>query len=348
MRPVYVQGCAITRSWKDGSRNLTELIYQGVSAALADAGLQANEVDGVVLGAHDIVDGRGLTSMVTAPGAAAYLKDEVRFGEDGATALILGAARVRAGASDVCIIAAWGRVSEGDPEEIAHQLFNPFMTKPLGMTEVAVSAMRAAAALREHPGYAVWRGQVAMHRAAVAGTADRRPARALPLTDVDLPIWADVVAAVILTSAPAEVELVGMGQSTDHYEIGDRDLLAMPALAKAANDALTMAGLDIDDVDLFELDGLTSFDEAIACEAVGAAARGGGMQALAERAGINRDRGSASGYGAPAMGLVRVSQAVYALRSGEGHIAIASGASVVAGQNQAAIVLRRAETGASL
>lgn len=342
MRPVYVQGCAVVRSWADASRNLTELIFQGVSQALTDAGLTAADVDGVVLGAHDLVDGRGLTSMVTAPGAAAYLTDEVRLGEDGATALVLGAARVRAGGSDVCVVAAWGRASEGSPDDISNVLFNPFLTRPLGITELSVSALRAAAALRAFPGYGTWRGEVGRRRAAVAGPADRRPSRALPLDYDDLPTWSDVVAAVVLTAAPGPVEISGVGLSSEPYEIGDRDLIAMPALSAASAAALRMAGTTIAEMGVVELDGLTSFDDALSLEAVGAAQRGDGMRLLAQRATVNRDGGSAAGYCAPAMGLVRVAHACQALRDGGHDQALATGSSVVAAQNQAAVVLRRA------
>jgi hypothetical protein len=92
------------------------------------------------------------------------------------------------------------------------------------------------------------------------------------------------------------------------------------------------------DVTVFELDGLTLFDEALAAEAVGAAPPGDGMRLLATSAQVNPDGGSAAGYGAPAMGLVRICRARERLLAGGG-LALATGSSVVAGQGQAAIVL---------
>ena len=341
MRPVYVRGCAVVRTWADASRNLTEFIYQGVAKALADAECTASDVDGVVLGAHDVVDGRGLTSMVTAPGAAAYLKDEVRLSEDGATAMVVGVARVRAGTNNVCVVAAWGRASEGQPDAISHALFNPFFARPLGLTELSVSAMRAAAALRHFPDYREWRDQVAYQRAHIGGPPQRRPARAIPLNVDDMPTWADVVAAVVLTAEPGPVEVRGVGMSTEPYEIGDRDLLGFPALTRASATALDMAGTTIADIGIFELDGLTTFDDALAVEAVGAAPPGQGMRFLAQSNSVNQDGGSAAGYCAPAMGLLRVAHASLALRWGPHELALATGSSVVAAQTQASIVLRR-------
>lgn len=341
MRTVYLAGSAVSRSWADTSRSLTDLIFDGVSLALTDAGLAMADVDSVVLGAHDLVDGRGLTSMVTAPAAGAYLKDEVRLGEDGASALALAAARIRGGHSDVCIVASWGRASEGDQDAIARTLFDPFLVRPFGLTEISVSALRASAALRAFPDYDHWRGEVAGRRAHLPAPPDRRTDASLPLTAADLPVWSDVVSAVILTAAPADVQISGVGLGTESFDLGDRDLLRMPALVQATQRALTMAGIGIAEVSVLEIDGLTSFDEALGLEAVGAAAEAGGMQMLARSDRVNADGGCTAGYCAPAMGLVRVAQAHQALRAGRAQHALATGSSVVAAQTQAAVVLSR-------
>jgi acetyl-CoA C-acetyltransferase len=339
MRPVYVAGSAVTRSWADASRNLTELIFDGVTAAMTDAGLTMAEVDGVVLAAHDLTDGRGLTSMVTAPAAGAYLKDEVRLGEDGASALALAAARIRGGHSEVCVVAGWGRASEGSPDDIARQLFDPFTARPFGLTELSVSAMRASAALRAFPGYGTWREEVAARR---SGLPARQVAKgSYPLQPGDLPVWSDVVATVVLTAAPTAVQVLGVGMSTEPFDIGARDLVGMPALAEAGERALRMAGIGMDAVGIFEVDGLTTFEEALGLEALGVADRGRGMQVLAQSPAVNADGGCAAGYCAPAMGLVRISRAHHALSTGTHRYALATGSSVVAAQTQAAIVLGR-------
>jgi hypothetical protein len=338
MRPAYLHGSAVSIGWRDASASLTDLIYACVSAALRDAGIRAADLDAVVLAAHDIVDGRGLTSMVTAPAAAAYLKDETRLGDDGALAFLLGDARIRSGSADT---------SEGQPDEIAHALFDPFTARPLALTEIAVSGLRATQALAELPGYREHRAAAATRRGAAAGRADgtadpaRRPAAAWPLGAGDLPEWADVVAAVVLRSERSAVRVAGVGASTEPFELGDRNLMGMPALREASSRALTMAAVPAADITVLELDGLTLFDEALAAEAVGAAPPGGGMELLASGTQVNPDGGSAAGYGAPAMGLVRICRARERLLAGGG-LALATGSSVVAGQGQAAIVLEGA------
>jgi hypothetical protein len=347
MRAAYLHGSAVSIGWRDTSASLTDLIYACVSAALRDAGIRAADLDAVVLAAHDIVDGRGLTSMVTAPAAAAYLKDETRLGDDGALAFLLGDARIRSGSADTCLVAAWGRTSEGQPDEIAHALFDPFTARPLALTEIAVSGLRATQALAELPGYREHRAAAATRRSAAAGredgTADpaRRPAAAWPLGARDLPEWADVVAAVVLRSERSAVRVAGVGASTEPFELGDRHLMGMPALREASSRALAMAAVPAADITVLELDGLTLFDEALAAEAVGAAPPGGGMELLASGPQVNPDGGSAAGYGPPAMGLVRICRARERLLAGGG-LALATGSSVVAGQGQAAVVLEGA------
>jgi acetyl-CoA C-acetyltransferase len=362
IRPVYLHGSAVSTTWRDASRSLTDLIFGCVQAALGDAGISAASLGAIVLAAHDLVDGRGLTNMVTAPAAAAYLKDETRLGDDGALAFVLGDARVRSGSADTCLVAAWGRASEGPIDEIAHALFDPFTARPLALTEIAVSGMRAARCLGDYPGYGRWRGGAAArrhdaaarrgHAAAPPGAPPADPSRvpppAWPLVAGELPVWADMVAAVVLSSQPGPVRVAGVGMSTEPYDLGDRDLTGLTALRAASGQALTAAGVDVAGVEVLELDGLTLFDEALAAEAVGAAPRGEGMSLLANSDRGNPDGGGAAGYCAPAMGLVRIARAAGRLRADRRRdatttrLALATGASVVAAQVQAAVVLEGA------
>jgi acetyl-CoA C-acetyltransferase len=342
MQRVYLHGSAVTTSWADADKSLQDLIFDCVTAALADAGITAADLDAVVLGAHDLVDGRGLTNMVTAPAAAAYLKDETRLGDDGASAFVLADARVRSGSARTCLVAAWGRASEGPVDRIANALFDPFTTRPLAMTEIGVSGLRATRALVEHAGYEHHRDAAAARRNPRPEDPGRSSSPAWPLRTEELPVWSDVVAAAVLRDEPAGVEVLGVGMGTEPFELGDRDLLGLPALRSASAQALAEAGCDISDVAVLELDGLTLFDEALAMEAVGAAAVGEGMAGCAEDARVDPGGASAVGYCAPAMGLVRIARAARRLLdTGSGGRALASGSSVVAAQTQAAVVLGR-------
>jgi hypothetical protein len=366
---VYLRAGAARFSWADATLSLTELIFETVRETLDRSELEIDEIDSVVLSAHDLVDGRSLTSMTTAPPAGAYLREEIRLGDDGATALALAAAQIRAGQARAVIVAGWGRASEGDPDAISRALFDPVYAQPLGLRELDVSALRATAALGAWSDYAVAReaaverlhalaakhgthGMHGMHGTHGAGGASgaaspHGPSPAAipyPLRASEVARAADVVAAVIVTAAPTDVALRSIGMSSDPYWPGDRELLELPALRKAARSALQDAGRAITDVDCVELDGPTLFDEALALEAVGAARGGAGMRALAEDPRVLPSGGHALGACAPAMGLIRAVSALGTLRSdksADADLALVSGGSTVAGQTQVALVIER-------
>jgi hypothetical protein len=344
--PVYLRAGATHFSWADAELSLPELIFQTVRAALDRGGVEIDEIDSVVLSAHDLVDGRSLTSMTTAPPAGAYLKEEIRLGDDGAAALAVAAAQIRSGQAEAVIVAAWGRASEGDGDAISRALLDPIYGQPLGLRELDISALRASAALGAFADYAVSREAAIERLARLAGGSTRwGPAPAAipyPLREREVARAADVVSALIVTAAPTDVALTGAGMSSDPYWPGDRELLAMPALRTAARAALGEAGRSVADVDCFELDGPTLFDEALALEAVGAANTGEGMRAIACKDAALPSGGHALGVCAPAMGLVRSVAALDALRDDDAtRVAIVSGGSTVAGQTQVALVLER-------
>jgi len=287
---VYIEGVALEISWKDAKRNLSELIFDTARRAIDDAGRGLDGIDSVVLSAHDLVDGRSLSSMVTAPAAGAYLRDEIRYGDDGAGAFAAGVTRIEAGESERTIVAAWGRASEHDVDAVSRTLFDPIFARPLGLEELHISAMRAQAWRQK---YGSGNTEAAVQaRQKAAGRNPRalhgggfRSAASYPLAEQDLPVWADVVAAVIISSRPSPVRLKGLGQSSEPYWIGDRNLLEYSAMQKSAMRAFNEAGCGAADIDVFEVDGMTLYDEALALEAIGAAEAGKGISRTATEAG---------------------------------------------------------------
>ncbi len=349
---VYVEAAALEISWRDEKRNLSELIFDTVRRAIDDSGRGMEGIASVVLAAHDLVDGRSLSSMVTAPAAGAYLRDEIRYGDDGAAAFAAAVVRIEAGEAERSIVAAWGRASEHDVDGVSRALFDPFFTVPLGLEEMHVSGMRAQSWIQaggrcgNHAAAATRRRDAARSNPRALQAVARSGRPCYPLSAADMPAWADVVAAVILTSRPGGVRVAGMGQSSEPFAIGDRQLAAMPGLGEAARQALLEAKRVAGDVDVVEVDGLTLFDEAIALEAAGMATTGGGLDALARDRRFNPSGGGAAGYCAPAMGLARIVEATLQLqgRAGGNQVpgarsALATGSSVVAAQTHTAIVL---------
>lgn len=352
---VFIESAALDISWRDQTRNLSELIFSTVRRALDDSREGLTGIESVVLAAHDLSDGRSLSSMVTAPAAGAYLRDEIRYSDDGAAALAAAVVRIEAGEATRSIVAAWGRASEHDVDAISRALFDPFVQGPMGLDELAVSALRAqswlaAGGRRDDHAEAVRRRQAA---AAANPRAVRGPTRhvtaSYPLGADDLPVWADVVAAVVISSKGGPIRVSGMGQSSEPYAVGDRDLRGMPSARQACDQALAESGRSLAEIDAFELDGLTLFDEAILLEAIGLAPAGAGLSALARDARINASGGGVAGYCAPAMGLARIVEAGLQIQGRAGGVqrpgvrrALALGSSLVAAQTHTAIVLEAA------
>jgi acetyl-CoA C-acetyltransferase len=350
--PIYIEGVALEISFADARRNLSELIFDTVRASVDDSGREMGEIDSVVLAAHDLVDGRSLSSMVTAPAAGAYLRDEIRFSDDGAAAFAAAMTRLEAGDNRRSIVAAWGRSSEHDPDAFSRALFDPYMTRPLGLDEFMLSAMRAQLCLggdgvREAHDRAVTRRRDAANRnprALKAGGFTSAPH--FPLDAGDMPLWADITVSMVLSTEPTAIRVTGMGQSSEPYLFGDRPLHLIRSLSEAADRALAEAGKPGTAMDVAEVDGLTLIDEALGLEAVGLAPAGQGMLKLADDPRANPSGGGAIGYSRPAMGLLRIAEAVLQLRGQAGPVqldrartALASGSSTVAGQTQTVIVL---------
>jgi hypothetical protein len=173
-----------------------------------------------------------------------------------------------------------------------------------------------------------------------------RSAPHFPLDDADLPLWADVTAAVVLSAEPGPIRLAGVGQSSEPYNFGDRDLRTITSLKTAAERAAADAGFGASTADVAEVDGLTLIDEALGLEAIGFAAPGEGLRTLADDGRANPSGGGASGYSPPSMGLVRIVESVLQLRGTAGSVqqrsvrrAVATGGSVVAGQTQTVVLL---------
>jgi len=332
-------------SYADATRSLEELIFSGVTQALTACGCSMNDIDSVVLASHDLVDGRSLSSMVTAPAAGAYLRDEIRLAEDGLAAFTLASARIAAGESRACLVAAWGRASEDDTKRLPFACMDPFFEQAFGLTEDSASALRYSRWLSAHGvkqeakqrAAAKRRARAAANpRAIAAGSPSRRTP--WPLDDSDAVPQADIVVATVLQASPGPIRVAGIGQQTDLPRLGDRDWLGQPALREAAARALHVSGRKFTDMEAIEIDGMTLSDEALALEAVGLATAGSGFDAYASDERINRSGGSAGGWCYPAMGLVRLAEVVERMRGGVRR-GIAIGSGPIARQTCTAVVL---------
>jgi acetyl-CoA C-acetyltransferase len=351
----FVYGAAVSVGWQDATVSLTDLIFGATTAALLDSGIEIERIDSVVLAAHDLVDGRSLSGMVTAPAAGAYLRDEIRLAEDGLAAMSLASARIEAGETEFSIVAAWGRASEGHYSHTSKFAYDPFLVQPFGVDEFTVSALRLSAWIAQHGEHLEARQRAQAARAARAAlnpravSAQVRPAVNYPLMAVEAPRFADIAVAAIIGRSESAIRIAGVGHSAEVSSIGDRNLIRMQGLRDAVARANGGDGRSAR-VDVCQLAGACLGDEVLALEATQLAAAGDGFDAYAASASVNPSGGSESGWCFPTGGLLNFAECYLQLTGRAGGVQVAgplrrglaTGLSPLGGQVTHAIVLEAA------
>ncbi len=308
-RPVPVIGGA--HVVREPGQRLEELVYRTARAALADADVAHAEVGDVMLAASDELDGRGITSMLNSMPAAGYLKDVNKVTDSGLHALALGAMKIRCGQSSTVLVMSWDGSSEAPILPVARTALEPFVERPIGVSDPMASAVMVERYLHEHDLGPELLDELAALRCREAGVDyDPRPL-ATPLRDGHLAPIVDSASAVVLTadpgSRPVRAEYLASGWRTDTYYVDQRERPSR-LVARSVADALRKARLSINDVDHFEVDDSAPHLEAWAAEGLGLAAVGKGLATLLAAPGTfsRRAPGTRSGYGPLSAGLMRI------------------------------------------
>ncbi|MBC7105333.1 MAG: thiolase family protein [Firmicutes bacterium] len=377
MQPqVAVVGAATTNFIFHDPRRLEELVFAAASAALADAGVTRQEVDAVVLAACDELDGRSISSMITAAPAGAYLKDEIKVTDEGAYAVIMGALRIMAGVSDVVLAVSWSKVSEAPLDNVTRMRAEPFFHRDAGLNHMTALALVAGAYRRAYGVSPETTAEVVVKNrrhallnpwAAVqaeTGVEDvlASPTVAWPLRRGELAPLADGACAVVLAGRKwvearglRPVWLKGFAWAADSYHLGSRRLSELSSLRAAARRAYAMAGIGgpRSDINVAEVCDLVPDLELMACEALGFCGPGEGADLL--RSGttglngslpVNPSGGMQGGNPFFCAGMVRFVEAYrqVAGRAGQYQVpgvrtALAHASSGFAGQQNAVFVL---------
>ncbi len=370
---LVIAGAAQSRySLRGSSARLEEMIFETTAAALDDCGLTRDRVDSVVIAASDSIDGRCISSMLTAHAAGAYLKDEIKVSDDGSFGVIAAALRLLTGEFHTSLVVSWSKPSESASRQVQTLQAEPFYHRPFGLTATTSMALMASAYQRR---YGIDEGVPA--KVVVKNRANGRKNKlidavtdvtleqvldsayaAYPVRKLEIAPPADGVCALVLTTEErardlkqTPVYLNGLGWATDSYYLGERDLTRFTALEKAAAQAYAAAGITdpAAQIDVAEVYDATAWHELLACEALGLCGPGeGGACALGSRVATNRSGGCLSAYPIFAAGLTRVIEAYLqaAGRAGDhqvsnARVALAQAAAGQAGQSHAVFLLSR-------
>lgn len=256
--------------------SLESLIFSTARRALAEAEVDHDGVNAVVTACSDQVDGRAISSMLTTGAAGGHLRDEVNLASSGAHALILGYLQVASGLHDVVLVSSWGKASEGNVSLAEHLSADPYFDRDLPLTDSVAMAMQASAFRRQvTDGGQAAAAVVAKNRGESEAEVKASAVAASPLRQLEIAPPRDGACSFVLTSASnaaryrEPVWIEGVGWSSDSYRLGDRDLVHLPHLRKAAEAALGRAGRRVDQIDFIEAHDYSADAELLAYSGLG-------------------------------------------------------------------------------
>jgi hypothetical protein len=221
---------------------LDELIYTVVAAAIEDAGLTIDGIDGVCMSASDLNDGRAISTMTLTGSTGSLRKSEMRVCNDSLAAAMLASAELAAGGARALIVCTWSKLSDASPDAIKPLGLEPAFHRDLKMNPDAIVSLRES---RDGGGVAI----TAPH--------ELRPT--------------DTAVAMVLTTARHEsagpASIIGVGSAMGPYLRPEAPLLE-PVRA-AAIEACRCAGVTKDELDAVVVAGLQRVSDDALCEALG-------------------------------------------------------------------------------
>ncbi|KAA8562830.1 putative acetyl-CoA acyltransferase [Pseudomonas extremaustralis] len=291
---------------------LEDLIVQVTREALADAAVEASEIDAIFLGHFNsgmVPDGFP-ASLVLQADPALRFKPATRCENacaSGSAAIQAGINAILSGSADLVLVigaekmtanttaqvtkALAGAGYQNDTEESGlsfPQLFGLAAQQYLQRYQSPLASM-AKIAVKNHAN-ALTNPLAQMHKAMsfehCNTVSESNPYIAEPLRLTDCSLITDGAAAIVLASAERakqfrrEVLILATSQVNDFLPISQRDLLAFEGPQRAIQNALRSAHVTLSDINFAEVHDCFTIAELLIYEAMGLAPRGEGHRAL--------------------------------------------------------------------
>jgi acetyl-CoA acetyltransferase len=277
---VCVASAASIVSPAEPLRTAPEMVFDVARRAVDESGLERSEIDLIVSGSSDVLDGRsfGFAYALEALG----LKEptlESHLEMDGAWAAYYAWLKLLAGEAETALVVAWGKASEAPLARVMNAQLDPFCLAPLELDRVVTAALQADAWM-ERSGASVDDLDAVVRRAEAARAFPRPTDKPIssPLHLRHCPLPADGACAVVLAvdaRAPSHgrpVFIAGADHRSESGALGARDLSALPSASRAAARAREIAGWDtLGALDVVELSAPFAHQELMLLEALGAA-----------------------------------------------------------------------------
>ncbi len=374
---VGIIGVSQTKYEADKShQSIIESVYEIVRAAMADAGVNRNDLDSIVTSSVDLWDGRTASNLMVADVVGAIMKPESRVSGDGLGAILQGMMSILAGASDITLVVSQCRGSMGSHYGISNWVFDPIYQQTLGLDYLSAGALQASHYMNQFGITQEDCAQVVVKSlkdalnnpwaqeakeitvAEVMGS----PMWAYPIKEMDAAPISDGACAVILASAEKAkalskepVWIHGVGSCLESHYLGDRDLSGGEALVRASKHAYEMAGIHepVKELDVAEVSTEFSYQEFLWTELMGFCGRGEGVKILEEgltslegALPVNPSGGMIAGNPVTVAGLTRLVEAALQIRGEAGarqvqgaKTALAHGTTGCCGQGQYVMIV---------
>ncbi|MCG2795635.1 MAG: thiolase family protein [Actinomycetia bacterium] len=315
------------------------LIYGVVTGALDSCGLSIQDIDVVIDAGSDFLDGRGISSCVTADAMGAQFKEESKVAGDGLLAAIYAYMRIASGLCSTAVVVAYGKSSESSVRKQARTMAEPFYLRSLGLDALSAGALQARAFMQHYgidPG-ACAAVAVKNRRAGVKNPhaqlteeltldqVERSPEIMSPIRKLEACPITDGACAVVLAEGrmarsigARTAWITGIGHSADAYSPGVRELQRAASAKRAARSAYEMAGVSdpLSELDLLEVSEFYAYQELMLYEALGLCGEGesadileAGVTGPGGRAQVNPSGGALCANPLVATGLVRLAEA---------------------------------------
>ena len=236
----YIAGIGIVHPDNPNDLSLEELVYQASAAALEDAGMSRDDIDGVSLAASDQLDGRAISSMHLAGPAGAYLRDEVKVTDDGACALALTSLRIEAGMSSSVLTVSWTKPSASPYDAAVAVNPEPTIRRQVGLHPTVAEAMVTRRFLDAHHIDEDAFDELAAQR---WEGAPPDAVLSLPLRCIHVPPPTEAAVALVVTREKAAVEVGGLAWGADHPDPTLRGDDPLGSLSRLAGQAYAEAGI---------------------------------------------------------------------------------------------------------
>jgi acetyl-CoA C-acetyltransferase len=346
---VAIIGTSQTKFEADkGYEDILETVYKVVQQAMAEAGIDRDDLDSIVTSSVDLWDGRTASNQMLTDVVGSIMKPESRVAGDGLGAAFQGMMAILAGASEVALVVSQCRGSMGAHYEISNWVFDPIYQQPLGLDYLSAGALQANHYMKQ---FGISQKDCA--RVVIKNRKDAQnnpyaqevkettveevmgsPMWAYPIKEMDAAPISDGACAVVLASrdkakalSKKPVWILGAGSCVDSHYLGDRDLTGGDALIKASNAAYAMAGISdpVKELDVAEVSAAFSYQELLWTELMGFCARGEGARILKEgrtslggSLPVNPSGGMMAGNPFTVAGLTRLVEAVLQVRGEAG------------------------------